>query len=268
MKDDYFNQGTKQILHHNRETGAITHIADCGDVEKAHFLKTAANAYIEPEPAFDYVAEATLTLSNQFHGELVGREYFDRVLNHAILSLADLDTIKKTLFYGRDNGLTKGELGRENCYSLTMDLLGSAKPKACLTAYDELSSEDSENFIHGVIGLATEAGELLELLRDTLAGKPLDRTNLKEEVGDGKWYMAILAKVGRFMWGDDERVNIQKLRARFPNRFTEYDANNRNLSAERDILEGDADKQLDLPEIAASRFEASGGGMLSGADTN
>jgi NTP pyrophosphatase (non-canonical NTP hydrolase) len=262
MKDDYFNQDTKQILHHDRETGHVTHIADCGDVEKAHFLKTAANAYDDSEP-FDYVAEASLTLSGEFHGELVGRELFDLQLAYAINSLAALDKVKKTLFYGRDNGL-KGELGHTNCYSLLQPI---TRPELG-NGSGVCSSEDAKNFIHGVIGLATEAGELLELLRDTLEGKPLDRFNLKEEVGDGKWYMAILAKVGRFMWGDDERVNIEKLRARFPNRFTEYDANNRNLGIERAILEGDEDKQLDLPEIAASRFEASGGGMLSGADTN
>jgi NTP pyrophosphatase (non-canonical NTP hydrolase) len=231
---EYVNSG-KLISHVDDK---ITLIARAEDSEKAHFLATAANQFSagnEAGPVFDYVTEATLTLSNKFHGELVGRERFEDTLSSAIDALAELDLVKKSLFYGKDNFL-KGKIGHENCFGVIHQLVnekGLAKP-------------DAENLVHGIVGLATEAGELLELLYDTLQGKPLDLTNLKEEVGDGKWYMAILAKVGGFMWGDDEKVNIAKLRKRFPNAFTEHDANNRNLAAERVILEGDGENQLPL----------------------
>lgn len=172
---------------------------------------------------FDYVAEAELTLSRQFHGELVGKHVWAHTLNNAIDALTKLDKVKKSLFYGRDNNLiSEGQSGVDDLPA-RMGIM----PK-----------ENAQDIIHGILGLATEAGELLELLRDTINGEPLDLVNIKEEVGDGKWYMAILARVAGFMWGDDERVNIAKLRARFPDRFTEYDANNRNLVAERGILEG------------------------------
>jgi NTP pyrophosphatase (non-canonical NTP hydrolase) len=179
----------------------------------------------EAELSFDYVAEAELTLSHEFHGELVGKHVWAHTLNNAIDALTKLDKVKKSLFYGRDNNLIAD--GQK----------GTSELPALVVGQTDLSLVDAADLIHGIIGLATEAGELLELLRDTINGKPLDLVNVKEEVGDGKWYMAILARVAGFMWGEDERTNIAKLRARFPDRFTEYDANNRNLSAERDILE-------------------------------
>lgn len=190
-------------------------------------LKTAAEA--EDAKQFDYVSEATLTLSNQFHGELVGRGIFERRLSLAIHALAELDEVKKTLFYGKDNGLQQLSTHKD-CSSLAVDMCGDNGPT-------NETALKMEQIIHGIIGLATEAGELLELLQATLEGKPFDPVNLKEEVGDGKWYMAILAKAAGFAWGDDERVNIQKLRKRFPNAFTEFDANNRDLTSERAILE-------------------------------
>lgn len=181
----------------------------------------------EAELAFDYVAEAELTLSRQFHGELVAKHQFTVAVNQAIAALAQLDRVKKALFYGRDAGLAS---------KLDGDV-GVAPLPGIIALANSMDTADVADYLHGVIGLATEAGELLEGMRDVINGKPLDLVNVKEEVGDGKWYMAILARVARFMWGEDERTNIAKLRARFPDRFTEYDANNRNLSVEREILE-------------------------------
>lgn len=181
----------------------------------------------EAELSFDYVAEAELTLSRQFHGELVAKHQFTVAVNQAIAALAQLDKVKKALFYGRDAGLAS---------KLDGDV-GVAPLPGMIALANSMDTADVADYLHGVIGLATEAGELLEGMRDVINGKPLDLVNVKEEVGDGKWYMAILARVARFMWGEDERTNIAKLRARFPDRFTEYDANNRNLVAERAILE-------------------------------
>ncbi len=187
--------------------------------------------FAESHAGFDYVSEATLTLSNQFHGELVSKANFTKALNGAIEALAQLDKVKKTIFYGRDNNLNPAEEQRDISDLPMMLVASNAGIEGGFTL------EEAENYIHGVIGIATEAGELLEAMRDAINGNALDRVNVKEEIGDVKWYAAILAKVARFMWGDDERVNIAKLRARFPERFTEYDANNRNLDNERSILE-------------------------------
>ena len=176
------------------------------------------------QPAFDYAAEAFLTVSPQYHGELVGKTNYILALNDAIDALQRLDRVKKALFYGRDAGIAG-------------DGVTLADMPNRITDNSDLTREEAEFYIHGVIGVATEAGELLENLRDAISGKGFDRTNIGEEVGDAKWYMALLARVGRFKWGDDEMANIAKLRMRFPDRFTEHDANNRQLAAERDLLE-------------------------------
>lgn len=187
-------------------------------------------AEAEIEKPFDYVAEAALTCSPQWHGDMIPKSYFELVLFRAIESLGHLDAVKKTLFYGKEHGcgpVVKGSSISDVPYIVP-----------------DLSRQQAVDYIHGVIGIATEAGELLEGLRDTLRGKPLDAVNVEEEVGDAKWYMAILARTFGFLWGNDERKNIAKLRARFPDKFTEYDANNRNLAVEREILEGSPEELM------------------------
>lgn len=223
MPEPYVDLGGKK---HGGETEDTAFINDI-----VYMLDGPEQRAIEAELAnpFDYVAEAELTLSHEFHGELVGKHVWAHTLNNAIDALTKLDKVKKSLFYGRDNNLIAD--GQKGVTDLPERIFMN------VPSGTNLSMTDAADLIHGIIGLATEAGELLELLRDTINGKPLDKVNVKEEVGDGKWYMAILARVAGFMWGEDERTNIAKLRARFPDRFTEYDANNRNLSAERDILE-------------------------------
>lgn len=180
----------------------------------------------------DYIAEANSTASNQFHGELVSLDQFNAVLNNAIDALHQLDRIKKAIFYGRALSLKPVELGVWNCNKLTPEISGI-----------------SELAIHGIIGAATECGELLEALSlalhddDTLG---LDAVNIKEETGDVFWYLAILAKSQGFTFEECQETNIAKLRKRYPDKFTEYDALNRNLDVERKVLEGNNDEKFAL----------------------
>lgn len=94
--------------------------------------------------------------------------------------------------------------------------------------------------LHAGIGMATETGEFLDALKKYIYyGKPLDRVNLKEEIGDMSWYARIGADalMGNFV--GIMLTNIKKLRARFPDKFTEGHARERDLSKEREVLEGD-----------------------------
>jgi NTP pyrophosphatase (non-canonical NTP hydrolase) len=95
------------------------------------------------------------------------------------------------------------------------------------------------NLLHAAMGIGTEAGELLDAFKRKLFyGKGLDVVNIKEEVGDIMWYVAILLRELDLDFEDILDLNIKKLRARFPDKFTESDALNRNLDQERSILEG------------------------------
>ena len=95
------------------------------------------------------------------------------------------------------------------------------------------------NMLHGAIGIGTEAGELLDTFkRNIFYGKPLDTVNIKEELGDIMWYVAILCRELELDMDDVLQTNIDKLRARYPEKFTSHHALNRDLDNERRILEG------------------------------
>jgi NTP pyrophosphatase (non-canonical NTP hydrolase) len=95
------------------------------------------------------------------------------------------------------------------------------------------------DLLHAAIGMQTEAAEFSDMLKKHLFyGKPLDKVNLAEELGDQLWYVAMAL---RALDTDFETVmerNIAKLKARYPDKFTEDLAENRNLLKERAILEG------------------------------
>lgn len=94
------------------------------------------------------------------------------------------------------------------------------------------------NLMHASIGMVTEAGEFLDALKKVLFyGKPLDKVNLIEELGDMMWYVAVACVELGVSLEDVMQINIDKLKARFPERFTTVAANNRNLDKERDVLE-------------------------------
>lgn len=101
-----------------------------------------------------------------------------------------------------------------------------------------LQSENTLRILHAVMGMVTEAGELMDAVKKhVIYGKPIDLVNLKEEVGDGFWYSALLARAAGFTFEEAMVKNIEKLVARYSKKFTEGAALNRNLDVERKILE-------------------------------
>jgi NTP pyrophosphatase (non-canonical NTP hydrolase) len=103
-----------------------------------------------------------------------------------------------------------------------------------------MSNPENIRLLHAAIGLATEAGEILDQLKKhVFYGKPLDKTNLKEELGDGMFYMGIMMDVLGTDFPTEQKRNIDKLRARYGEKFSEQAAINRDLNKERSILETD-----------------------------
>lgn len=98
--------------------------------------------------------------------------------------------------------------------------------------------EPNTRILHAAIGCVTESGELLDALKKQIFyGRELDIVNVKEEAGDILWYLAILFdEIGTDFETESNRV-ISKLKARFPDKFTEETVYNRNLDVERKILE-------------------------------
>lgn len=101
-----------------------------------------------------------------------------------------------------------------------------------------IKTEQVIRLLHAGIGLATEAGELLDALKKHIFyGKPLDVVNIKEEVGDLFWYLAVGCDEIDGDFEDIMETNIAKLKARYGEKFSEHRATNRDLNTEREILE-------------------------------
>jgi len=106
--------------------------------------------------------------------------------------------------------------------------------------FQRLLDTKTVRLAHAAQGMSTEVGEFTDVLKKwVFYGKPVDEVNLEEELGDLMWYVAEAANALGADLGKIMATNIDKLRARYPDRFTEFDARNRNLDAERKILEGD-----------------------------
>ncbi len=93
--------------------------------------------------------------------------------------------------------------------------------------------------IHALLGLCSEVGEFADQLKKHIFyGRPLDKINLSEESGDLMWYLALASNVpGMKSMNENMVTNIAKLKARYGEKFSEFASMNRNLVAERQILE-------------------------------
>lgn len=174
----------------------------------------------------EYVKSALRTLSNQFHDEIIGCDELIASMKSVIGKSQNLDLIKKALFYGKEPPAV--------CYFPKAEL-SSVKYKKAIPA---LHHDQGENILHGVIGIATEAGELLEPIVESMqTGKSLDRVNIKEELGDLLWYIAIICYATGLSFEEIMETNIDKLKLRFPEKFTEEQAIDRDTDKERKLLE-------------------------------
>ena len=102
-----------------------------------------------------------------------------------------------------------------------------------------LSKEDGTiDILHCIVGMQTELGELADAYKKHIFyGKELDITNVSEEIFDMLWYTVNLARIERIDLIKGMQNNIAKLKVRFPEKFTEKNAIERNLEAEREQLE-------------------------------
>jgi NTP pyrophosphatase (non-canonical NTP hydrolase) len=97
----------------------------------------------------------------------------------------------------------------------------------------------SEVLVHGMIGVSTEAGELLDVAKKAMIyGKTPDLVNVKEELGDLLWYIGLMCIDLNCTFEELFDMNWEKLKLRYEKgKFSEDSALNRNLAAERVALE-------------------------------
>lgn len=147
-----------------------------------------------------------------------------------MLSSATLDLMKKKIAYDAQ----PDKLFRVDAENTAM-LLNFQNP-----IYLDKIAESAElsQLFHYVIGTVTEANELMVALTKGAMTGDLDKINIGEEIGDLYFYLtAATERLGL----DSEAIlakNRAKLEARYPNKFNNNDAVNRDLEKERNILEG------------------------------
>lgn len=87
---------------------------------------------------------------------------------------------------------------------------------------------DFGGVLNAALGLSGEVGEFNDMLKKWIFHeKDLDEQHLKKELGDVMWYVAMMCH--SFGWNLDEilHMNIDKLKARYPEGFDVVKANNR-----------------------------------------
>jgi NTP pyrophosphatase (non-canonical NTP hydrolase) len=89
--------------------------------------------------------------------------------------------------------------------------------------------EQSMHALHGMVG---EIGEIHSIYQKRYQGHEIDNEHLKKELGDLLWFIAEFCTSKRWSLEEIMKMNIDKLKARYPDGFTEEDSLNR---AEWDI---------------------------------
>lgn len=92
-------------------------------------------------------------------------------------------------------------------------------------------NDDSDigGILNACLGLSGEVGEFNDLIKKWIFHeKPIDTTHLKKELGDVLWYIALICE--SFGWSMDDimKMNIDKLKSRYPEGFDTNRSNNRN----------------------------------------
>jgi hypothetical protein len=156
------------------------------------------------------------------------------------------DKLKKHLFYKREmdiNAIVEHlDIGRFD------GLWGSAEFPNSDLDFDKINLDRRKvRLLHAFLGIFSELEEMAgPLFKHVFEGETLDEVNMSEEGGDIDWYVAIWQGALGFLRSVAMKRNIAKLAKRYPgNVFTTQRAVERDLDAERDILEGAEDTKLE-----------------------
>ena len=74
---------------------------------------------------------------------------------------------------------------------------------------------------HALHGMVSEIGEIHGLYQKVYQGHEIDEEHLKKELGDLMWFVAEYATAQGWELDEVAQMNIDKLRKRFPDGFSE-----------------------------------------------
>lgn len=110
-----------------------------------------------------------------------------------------------------------------------MDTFNEYQQEAARTGGSDLrDGETLKGMSCAGLGLTGEAGEVADIIKKVVHhGRDLDaemEAKLKKELGDVLWYAAHLCNVLGWSLSDVARLNVEKLRVRYPRGFTLADS--------------------------------------------
>lgn len=86
-----------------------------------------------------------------------------------------------------------------------------------------------QTYCNYALGLSGEAGEVADLIKKgVFHGHEMNRHAIAKELGDVLWYVSQLSRLVGFTLEEVATMNINKLKARYPNGFSEEASVNRN----------------------------------------
>ena len=106
--------------------------------------------------------------------------------------------------------------------------------------------------LHAILGIGDETGELIKLVKDKLYyNKQISLVSIIEELGDMLWYFTLAADALANNMGIDfeetckmiVNANREKLKARYPDKYTNSAAINRDVGHEQNILKQVVDER-------------------------
>jgi NTP pyrophosphatase (non-canonical NTP hydrolase) len=97
-----------------------------------------------------------------------------------------------------------------------------------LNEYQQLADRTAKHqdmsfdLMHATLGLAGEVGELTDTVKKYLVyNQTLDQANVYEELGDILWFVSLACTTIGFSMQDVATDNIEKLKARYPDKYSD-----------------------------------------------
>lgn len=101
--------------------------------------------------------------------------------------------------------------------------------KEALRTYSGMNSENNGTLMNAALGLCGEGGEVADLVKKAVfQGHEIDKERVAKELGDVAWYIALGAHAIGYDLETIFQMNVDKLRARFPDGFELNKSLNRN----------------------------------------
>jgi hypothetical protein len=164
----------------------------------------------------------------------------NQLLGVAVATANLVDLSKKTIAYGKPLDTEKMS-NQILVLQGAINMLASSVHRAGIPEDTPIPlHQPNLRLLHASIGMFGEAGEFIEAIKKSIMTGELDGVNVSEELADSDWYKSVAHdEIGIPEEVCRQRV-IEKLRIRFPDKFSLENAENRDLAAERVALEGSA----------------------------